>query len=142
LRVDAYACPKSCGFNYNPVCGSNGKSFLNECRLEAAACQIENGQIVLVHRGRCSGRCIVKSYTLYHINHNTIFEILVVCFCGGYSQMGSIVDIQCAAPMIINLFVEVTERRTKVLVCYVKPHVMMRQSQWLEKENVVSTHWY
>jgi len=70
--IGAYyaTCPKKCGFNFNPVCGSNGKSYLNECRLQAAACQLENGQIVLVHKGRCSG-----IYALANLIRQ-LFEIL------------------------------------------------------------------
>lgn len=48
-----------------------------------------------------------------------------------FLQMGSIADIPCAS-MITNLFVEVTEIRTKALVCCVKPHAMIGQSQWLK----------
>jgi len=45
-------CPSVCPAVYNPICGSDGKTYSNPCRMKVASCQ--NGQkIVKVHDGLC-----------------------------------------------------------------------------------------
>lgn len=44
--------PKPCTRIYHPVCGSDGKTYNNECMMENAAC-ISNKDITKVHEGRC-----------------------------------------------------------------------------------------
>lgn len=31
-------CPMVCPFNFDPVCGNDGKTYSNKCRMEAEAC--------------------------------------------------------------------------------------------------------
>ena len=46
-------CPKACPLIYAPVCGSDGKTYSNECMMKATAC--ENGEdITKAHDGPCS----------------------------------------------------------------------------------------
>lgn len=47
------ACPISCLDNYRPVCGSDGKSYLNECFLRSNACFLRK-RITVVYSGLCS----------------------------------------------------------------------------------------
>ena len=45
-------CPEICPLIYAPVCGSNGKTYANNCSLEVDACK--TGQdIKFVHNGPC-----------------------------------------------------------------------------------------
>jgi hypothetical protein len=41
----------NCTTDYNPVCGSDGKTYSNECNLKAAKCK--NPSLTIVHPGEC-----------------------------------------------------------------------------------------
>eukprot|EP00933_Yihiella_yeosuensis_P084572 TRINITY_DN99127_c0_g1_i1.p1 TRINITY_DN99127_c0_g1~~TRINITY_DN99127_c0_g1_i1.p1 ORF type:complete len:151 (-),score=2.19 TRINITY_DN99127_c0_g1_i1:3-455(-) len=45
-------CSLMCPMNYAPVCGSDGMTYSNECRLKVAAC-VGNADITVVHEGKC-----------------------------------------------------------------------------------------
>uniref|UniRef100_A0A7M5UP92 Agrin n=1 Tax=Clytia hemisphaerica TaxID=252671 RepID=A0A7M5UP92_9CNID len=44
-------CSQGCPFNYEPFCGSDGKTYSNECLLKVAQC--ENNKIILQNQGPC-----------------------------------------------------------------------------------------
>lgn len=46
-------CNGSCNLSLDPVCGSNGRTYINECFLRADACKKRQG-IVVLQRGACS----------------------------------------------------------------------------------------
>jgi len=49
-------CPIFCPADWAPVCGSNGKTYTNKCRLEVASCrstQQDGPAIEMVHNGVC-----------------------------------------------------------------------------------------
>jgi len=49
-------CSKTCPTILTPVCGSDKKTYGNECRLENAACQ-SGAKLVVDHKGRCKNDC-------------------------------------------------------------------------------------
>ena len=49
-------CPTFCPADWAPVCGSNGKTYSNRCRLEVASCRStmqDDPAIQMVHEGVC-----------------------------------------------------------------------------------------
>ena len=47
-------CDIMCTMDYTPVCGSDEKTYSNECGLEVANCQNPSKEIKVLHQGRCS----------------------------------------------------------------------------------------
>lgn len=43
---------KDCAKENDPVCGTDGKTYLNECFMKAMSCE-KNASVGLRHRGRC-----------------------------------------------------------------------------------------
>ena len=47
-------CPEFCTEQYEPVCGSNGKTYSNLCKLNSEACQTRVS-LRMAYRGECKG---------------------------------------------------------------------------------------
>ena len=50
----ATGCDFACTEQYDPVCGSDGKTHSNECSLSIEACKTKSN-IAVVHLGECAG---------------------------------------------------------------------------------------
>ena len=46
-------CPLSCTQEYEPICGSDGKTYSNDCKLKAENCRNPNLGLQMVARGEC-----------------------------------------------------------------------------------------
>ena len=49
----ALGCPSICIQTVNEVCGSDGRTYSNKCKLSVAACNNPKLNIVEVHKGPC-----------------------------------------------------------------------------------------
>nr|XP_045585762.1 serine protease inhibitor dipetalogastin-like isoform X1 [Procambarus clarkii] len=46
-------CPKACTLQYDPVCGTDGKTYSNLCDLEVEACNNPQLNLKVAHKGEC-----------------------------------------------------------------------------------------
>ncbi|KAG1689873.1 hypothetical protein DVH05_001906 [Phytophthora capsici] len=51
------ACPSICTTLYAPVCGSDGVTYGNDCKLEVASCETPEKHIIKVSDGACGSAC-------------------------------------------------------------------------------------
>ena len=50
-------CPDNCFEIYEPVCGSDGNSYSNECELKSQRCKHGPSDLVIVdYSGKCTGK--------------------------------------------------------------------------------------
>ena len=50
------ACRRVCSMNYDPVCGSDGKTYSNSCELEMLS-DCAGLPIDMFHKGECEEAC-------------------------------------------------------------------------------------
>ena len=46
-------CPEKCELLYDPVCGSNGRTYKTTCHLELDNCFGKKEKVLAVHKGEC-----------------------------------------------------------------------------------------
>ncbi|XP_028514961.1 tissue factor pathway inhibitor [Exaiptasia diaphana] len=55
-------CPEVCKLEYQPVCGTDGNTYSNNCQLNVEACKPENRETLrLDHDGPCADPCSLTS---------------------------------------------------------------------------------
>ena len=52
--LSSVRCSKVCTAEYRPVCGTDGKTYSNKCRMEISACG-KNDTITVSYNGECNG---------------------------------------------------------------------------------------
>ena len=55
-KVESSNCEKGCPFSWFPICGSDGKTYENDCMLEIAHCK--DNSVVLNYDGECRRKCL------------------------------------------------------------------------------------
>ncbi|KAL9966334.1 hypothetical protein ACROYT_G024388 [Oculina patagonica] len=52
LALFSNDCPEKCELIYEPLCGSNGRTYKNLCQLKRDSC-LTKTKIVEIHKGEC-----------------------------------------------------------------------------------------
>ena len=53
IQIKISDCPGHCNFEYNPVCGSNGQTYSNECVFRATSCETGSNGLTVAYNGEC-----------------------------------------------------------------------------------------
>ena len=78
-------CPNSCPLNYEPVCGTDEKTYPNECELKVQACYTHDDNLKVKHVGECKGKSFStenkKNYDCYYHLDYILYDIILDAEC-------------------------------------------------------------
>ena len=78
-------CPIVCTKEYDPVCGSDGRTFPNPCVVKYESC-LKQKNISIIHYGHCGKMCLKYNFSYYHIIILYLY-VLYITYCIGVGML-------------------------------------------------------
>ena len=86
-------CPKRCPLSFNPVCGSNGQTYPNECTLQVESCRSKT-RVTVLKQGQC-GRGICSTFQGSPFIRLFIYTTLILTISSFFSFKVHISNLCC-----------------------------------------------
>ena len=65
-------CPGVCKFKWDPVCGTDGKTYPNIGCLEVAACKPGNKDLAVAYKGKCKGILVIEYFIHLSVKDSSV----------------------------------------------------------------------
>ena len=86
-------CPKRCPLSFNPICGSNGQTYPNECTLQVESCRSKT-RVTVLKQGQC-GRGICSTFQGSPFIRLFIYTTLILTISSFFSFKVHISNLCC-----------------------------------------------